>query len=429
RGRPPRGAVVGGSAPPSEVGRSRHDGETPRARGFRGRARGGELRDHRPDLRRLLHVRRGGVVVAGEAEPVLLAEGDEGGWMAGAEADVMGEALLDQHVHLRVGQPVATLVVLAILREAHELPLAWGVVHERDQAQQRILYERSEVSHHELGADLAAQMEMVIGAEAARVLSCAHRLDERARVAWPLPAVDEIAHGEAVQDGGDAGRRELGIVGEHGRGYRPQHPRPRRQMLFQHVGVELHEAGHEEIPFEVEAAGARARPRGDVRDDVVHRADAAAETVVSGDHPGVGDDELSPHAASASLRLTTRVATRSRTSVSWKVPRSAVPRWRASWTSCTTRARLGASSDAVGSSRSREGGPAMDPPATLTRFPAPPAHVTGESPHRRSGLRSRPRLARARSLASAAPTPRARSGSATTRTAGTRGMTRRNWLT
>src|SRR5262249_14391835 len=164
----------------------------------------------------------------------------------------------------------------------------------------------------------------------------------------------------------------------------PLHPRPRRQVLLQHVGVELDEAGQEQIPLEVEPTRYRTRVGRDLCDGAICRAQSSLEAGLAGDDQSIGDDELVPHVASASLRLTTRVATHSRTSLSWKVPRSAVPRWRASWTSCTTRARLAASNQPAGSSCSARGGPPPIPPGALTPRCLPPREVRARRPARRA---------------------------------------------
>lgn len=71
----------------------------------------------------------------------------------------------------------------------------------------------------------------------------------------------------------------------------------------------------------------------------------------------------------------------------------------------------------------------MKPRAMLTRCCSPPENVAGASPHSRCGTFRRRSMAAARSRASPASMPAMRSGSATTSSADTRGITRRNWLT
>ncbi len=105
----------------------------------------------------------GGVVVARHREPVLAAERGDGRAVLVRVARLLLEPALDQRVELGVGEPEAALVVLAVLRHADELSLPRRVIHQRHEAHQRIVGERREVLHHELGADLAPHVEVVIG--------------------------------------------------------------------------------------------------------------------------------------------------------------------------------------------------------------------------------------------------------------------------
>ncbi len=69
------------------------------------------------------------------------------------------------------------------------------------------------------------------------------------------------------------------------------------------------------------------------------------------------------------------------------------------------------------------------PCARLTRCCSPPEKVAGGSDHRLSGRFSRASSVRARRSACASATPEASIGSLTISSVGTRGITRRNWLT
>ena len=71
----------------------------------------------------------------------------------------------------------------------------------------------------------------------------------------------------------------------------------------------------------------------------------------------------------------------------------------------------------------------MKPRAMFTRCCSPPEKVAGARLHKRRGTFNRASMAPARWRASSASTPACRSGSATTSSAETRGITRRNWLT
>src|ERR1700712_2177810 len=72
-----------------------------------------------------------------------------------------------------------------------------------------------------------------------------------------------------------------------------------------------------------------------------------------------------------------RSAMASRTSASWQIATIAVPLSLAFWINSITTARFSASSEAVGSSSSRIGWPAMKPRARLTRCCSAPEEGVG----------------------------------------------------
>jgi hypothetical protein len=269
-----------------------------------------------------------------------------------AEARLLLAARVHQGRELGVAQPELPLVVLAILRDVDELPLAGRVVHERDEPHDGVVRERLEVAHDPLGADLAAHVQEVLDAERARRLRLAQRVRGGPRVARPLTAGDDVADGQPVEDGRDPGRGDLHVVGDDGGKPRPANPRTWREVPLQDVGVQLHRAGDQEIAAAVDGPGGHAPPVLDRHDRAVERAHRPVHHGVRRHHARVGPDDLA-HAAAWSVA--TRVARASRTPASWNVPTMAVPRARASAISSTTTARLAASSEAVGSSRSRIG--------------------------------------------------------------------------
>ncbi len=88
-----------------------------------------------------------------------------------------------------------------------------------------------------------------------------------------------------------------------------------------------------------------------------------------------------------------------------------------------------ASSEAVGSSSSRIGWPPISPRAMLHALLLAAGDVAGGRSHSRRGKFSRASSSAARARASSWLAPRRCSGSATTSSAPTRGIARRNWLT
>jgi hypothetical protein len=205
---------------------------------------GGELGDGRARLHRLVHVRDGGVVVARHRQPVLAAERGDRGAVLLRVARPLLQPPLDQRVELRLGEPVAPPVVFAVLRHVDELALARRVVHQRHEPHHRIVRERDEVLHHQRGAHLAAHVEVVIGPEEPGGARGPDRLHQRAGIPRPLPGVDQVADGQAIEDGGDARAEELAVVGEHRGNLGPLHARARDRVALQHVGMELDHPGH-----------------------------------------------------------------------------------------------------------------------------------------------------------------------------------------
>ena len=140
-----------------------------------------------------------------------------------------------------------------------------------------------------------------------------------------------------------------------------------------------------------------------------------------------------PHAAALGVKRSRRPAgaqTRPRAPSSWKMPRIAVPRARAS--SIKLQHNLAV--------RRRPDWPSARPAAAPGRGAQSRARCSRAAARRpkrwwatattvRSGMFSRASRAEARARASSAGPPSGSSGSATTSIVGTRGTTRRNWLT
>ena len=127
-------------------------------------------------------------------------------------------------------------------------------------------------------------------------------------------------------------------------------------MALQIVGVELDEAGQQEVAFEIERRAGADWSLADFGKPPVRHLDRAGNDVVPRDDPGIGNREVRHQAASlAAERAIVRVATASRTPESWKIPTIAAPRPAASRMRPMAASRFSRSSDAVGSSRSSTG--------------------------------------------------------------------------
>src|SRR5262245_14593948 len=264
---------------------------------------------------------------------------------------------------------------------------------------------------------LAAHVQAVLGTQQAVRRCRRQRVDHRAHVLAAHALEAHVAQAERIVDGRDAGGCDLRIVSEERRQVGPTHFGPRHQMALEVVRVQLDESRHEVVALEVLANASVTLVEPD-DPSVAHRRDAVDYFV--GKHDArVSEDRF--HQCSSC----TRVATASRTPGSWKMPTIAAPAARASLMSATTVLLFSASSEAVGSSRSRTGHGCRKLRARLMRCCSPPEKVAGGTLQRRWGMRSRTRICSAWRRAPSAPS----SGSATTSSAGTRGMTRRNWLT
>ena len=153
------------------------------------------------------------------------------------------------------------------------------MVHERHEPDEGILDEGREVRQTTCSVLTSQRMWKKCSArQEPGGLRAPDRLGERSRIARPLEGVHHVAHRQTVEDGGDAGGGELGVVRHHRREDRPLDLRPRHRVLLQHVGVELDQPGEERVALEVEgAAHAGIRPGGDVRDDATRDVDGARE--------------------------------------------------------------------------------------------------------------------------------------------------------
>ena len=185
----------------------------------------------------------------------------------------------------------------------------------------------------------AAQVDQVVGAEHAGFLPGIDGGKGGVQGFQPHAFAFQIADGQGIQHGGDAGRHALCIVGDDCRQHRPQHAVARHQVFFQIVGMDLHQAGNQVIPAQIHTAPLRQRllvNGGNHPVDGFQR--PTLDHAVSQDQAGMV--EQLAHAGISSSRTSGTVNRRSATAVrvssSWKMPTSAAPRALASFISAIT---------------------------------------------------------------------------------------------
>ena len=95
---------------------------------------------------------------------------------------------------------------------------------------------------------------------------------------------------QRIQHGGDAGGRDLRIIGDHRRDRIPIDLRARHDMGFEMVGVQFDQAGHHKVALGVLAAGGRVAfvEAGDL--SIRHRDPAAFDNAIGEDDLGIADD-------------------------------------------------------------------------------------------------------------------------------------------
>ncbi len=162
-------------------------------------------------------------------------------------------------LELQLGQLQLALVVIGVGLEIDELPLARRVIHQRRQPNAFVVVEMGEAFEAIRRRDLAAQMDEMIGAQPVIAHAVLDRVGELAHVRRGHVRILVEADAQRVEDGGDAGGRDLCVMRQH-RGKRvPAHLGARRVVAFEVVGVQFDQAGNQEIAAHV-LAGARRRP-------------------------------------------------------------------------------------------------------------------------------------------------------------------------
>ena len=318
--------------------------------------RGGKFRERRATRGGLRDMVGAGVVMASDQDGAPPRDLDDARAVGRRVAPLRLAVALEQRIHLGVRHAVLALVVAAILGDIRELPLAGRMVHERDDLHPRMIGEVGKGVEQISMAELGAQMDEMLAPQRAsggRLIECPNEVAQGNR---PGRVPPEIADRQRVADRGDAGGRDLGIVCHHGAGQWPGDTGARRDMFLEIVRMEFDHPGQDEIVATVDGAVGDAPSRAEFSDASATDDECAGHDLRREDDARIGEDRLVTHAAlSTAVQSISEVATASRASGSWKIPRIAAPRSLASRTRPTTILRFSASSDAVGSSSRRTG--------------------------------------------------------------------------
>ena len=209
-------------------------------------------------LDRLRDVLRRRVVVARERNAAGAGERDERAVVRRGVAVRLLAPLLEHDVELGIGEPAGlAAVIVAQLLLVAELALAGRVVHQRDEpdvvAVDQCVASSTTLRHRHL----AAQMEVMADPQHVGAARRGDRLGEQRRFAAHVLGAFLAPDAQRIEHRGDAAGRELRVVGHHRRHRVPVHLRPRHVMRFDVVGVELDEAGNDEVAPDV--LGARRR--------------------------------------------------------------------------------------------------------------------------------------------------------------------------
>ncbi len=101
---------------------------------------------------------------------------------------------------------------------------------------------------------LAAQMQMVIGAINTFAIAVLNRLNHLVEVFNAMPAIAHVADANCIQHRGDAAGDHQRIVAAHRRVRRPIHFWAWREELVEIIGVQLHQTRQQEGVFAIQRA-------------------------------------------------------------------------------------------------------------------------------------------------------------------------------
>ena len=130
------------------------------------------------------------------------------------------------------------------------------MVHEGDDPDPVLGPELAQLVEQRLRAGLGPQVQVVADPQRPRRPHGEDLVGQRAGVALVVHrrARDDGAHAQRVEDGGDAGGGQLGVMGADGGVVRPVDLGARRDVAFEVVGVQLDEARADEVAVAVDRA-------------------------------------------------------------------------------------------------------------------------------------------------------------------------------
>ena len=250
-----------------------------------------EFGDRDAEFDGFVDVIRGRIVVAGEDRAGLPGERDELAAVPVGVARVQVDALADELVDLETAHRYLARVEAPPGREIAELALTRRVVHQRhqvDRIARGVVFRLFE----DVGrGDLAAKMGPMLGAQVTRCAGGGERAGERDQILADLGRVGVGADAERIEDRGDAGRGNLRVIGHHRAERVPADMRPRREMAFEMIGMQLDHAGDHGIPGHVVAV-LRRRAFAEIDDQpLIDREPAMLDHPVGQDQPRIRQDE------------------------------------------------------------------------------------------------------------------------------------------
>ena len=242
---------------------------------------------------RLLHMRGGGIVVAGEHDAALMAGSRDRGTVGWRISHGFANAAVTKFVELLIGELELALVVVSVGLEIDELPLPRRMVHQRSQANAFVIFEIGKAFEAIGRGHLAAQMDEMIGAQPVMADAVLDRVGELAHIRRGHLEIVVEADAQCVEDSGDAGGGNLGVMREHcGEGV-PAYLGARRIVPLKMVGMQFDQAWYQEVAAHV-LAGAR-RPRRNVGDYAIADCERAFDDFVGQHDARIGENQFGRH--------------------------------------------------------------------------------------------------------------------------------------
>ena len=172
------------------------------------------------------------------------------------------------------------------------------MIHQRGELHQRLVLQEAEALETVGCRHLAAQVDVVVRAQATRLLCSMDGIAQRAHFLAGHFGVLIKAHPQSIKDCGDAGRGNLRVVRLHCSHRVPTDARTRSVMALEVIGVKLDESGQKVVAVEVGPFGGCVFR--DFLDLPIEDDDGAAYGPVGQDDARVGEDLLVGHHVTSS---------------------------------------------------------------------------------------------------------------------------------